>query len=664
MTLDVPDLDDRDYEDLVEEARKLIPAYSDEWTNHNPSDPGMAIMEMLAWITETYTYQLDKVTDAHRRKYLQLMGERPRPPAPASVNVELDPPAGASGARIPEGEPLAVYDGSENEKVFQTVEEVTLTDANVALVVSESPDGNWTDHSHANGANGMFYRPFGDRPSAGDEFYLGFDADPLDGGGTLSLTVDFHDGDLPAPASHGDEEPMFEPSVDLVWEYCRNYYALAHEDAWGTFEVLSDDTNEFYRSGTVTLSAPEEWDPEAWGVDEHGLFDVDPGTVWIRCRLAEAGYEIPPQFDSVKVNVVEAVHQETVRGEVLEQHRHNEGPDDLSEQRYHFDHSPVLEAEITVDDEPWTEVEGFEVSGPIDRHYVLDRAEGVVEFGDGKRGKMPEPGQTVVAERYVHGGGEAGNVPATSTFRFADVDRTVGDDVRLLDVEVTPEGDATGGRDAESIEDAFRRVKQDMERPYRAVTADDVKFVATSTPGVRFGRATVLVDGRDRGSGPPEVSVVVVPYVPPDVGRADPSEGFVDAVQRHVDRHRLLTDRVTVRGPTYVGIDLEVDVVATGWQLQGEGEDAIESAVQEYIDPIHGFEGDGWPFGRTLYRSELVEVLEDVDWIDTVRELSVTARGNATLDSEENVKIDDDSLFYLDNLIADIATVNRNGGTR
>ncbi|PSQ19194.1 putative baseplate assembly protein [Halobacteriales archaeon QS_8_69_26] len=632
MTLEVPDLNDRDYEELVEEARKLIPAYSDEWTNHNPSDPGMAILEMLAWITETYTYQLDQVTDEHRRKYLQLMGEQPRPPTPASAKVELHPPEGVSGATVP---------------------------ASVALVVSESADGNWTDHSHANGADGMFYRAFGDDPSAGDEFYLGFDADPLAGGDTLSVTVDFHDDDLPEPASHGDEASMFDPSVEVVWEYCRNYYALDHEDAWGEFEVVSDDTNAFYRGGTVTLAAPDEWDPEKWGVDEHGLFDVDPGTVWIRCRLVEAGYEIPPQFDSVKVNVVETVHQETIRGEVLQQHRTNEGPENLSDQRYQFEHAPVLEAEITVDDEPWTEVEGFEASGPTDRHYVLDRAEGEVRFGDGVRGKMPDPDRTVVAERYVRGGGRAGNVPASSTVRFADVDKTVGDDVRLLDVDLSLEGDATGGRDAESIDEAFRRVKRDLATPYRAVTADDIKYVATNTPGVRFGRATVLVDSRE--SGPPEVNVVVVPYVPPDVGRADPSEGFIDAVQRHVDKHRLLTDRVTVREPTYVGLDLEVDVVATGWQLQAEGEDAIESAIQEYVDPIHGYEGDGWPFGRTLYKEELLEILEDLDWIDTVREVSVTARGNATLDSEENVKIGDDSLFYLDNLVADIATINRNG---
>lgn len=659
MGIDVPELHDKDFEELTDRGRKLVSVYSDEWTNHNPHDPGMAILEMLAWVTETYSYQLDQVTDEHRRKYLQLMDERQRPPEPASAQIELRPPEGVSGVVIPADERLVVYDGSDEEKIFQTDEEVVLTDASVARVITES-DGDWTDHSHANDTDGMFYRVFGDRPESGDEFYVGFENDPLDQEDTLSVTVDFHDEGLPDPASHGDESPEFDPSMDVVWEYCGNYYAVEDDRAWEPFEVVSDGTDAFYRGGTVTLAAPDEWEPEGWGVDEHELFEGDPGTVWIRCRLEGEGYEVPPQFDSVKLNVTQASHRATVERELLQRDRRERTPEDLSEQRYHFEHAPVLEAEISVGGERWEEVEGLEASGPTDRHYVLNRAEGVVEFGDGLNGKLPEPTQEVVAERYVYGGGEEGNVPESSTWRFSEVSREVAEGVKLMDVEVTPEGDATGGRDAESLEEAFRRIKRDLQTPYRCVTAEDIKYVATSTPGLRFGRSTVLVESNEdaREDRPPEVRVVVVPYTPPDVRGADPSEGFVEAVQDHVDEHRLLADRVTVEPPTYVGLDLEMEVRATGWQLQAAAEEAIESAIAEYVDPIRGYEGEGWPFGRTLYRDELEDVVEDIDWIDAVRELSVRARGNATLDSEENVKVDDDSLFTVENLAVEIVTIS------
>ena len=40
MTLPVPVLDDRSYDQLLAELVARIPVYTPEWTNHGPSDPG------------------------------------------------------------------------------------------------------------------------------------------------------------------------------------------------------------------------------------------------------------------------------------------------------------------------------------------------------------------------------------------------------------------------------------------------------------------------------------------------------------------------------------------------------------------------------------------------------------------------------------------------
>lgn len=73
MPLKLPTLDDRRYADLVEEARRLIPIYDPDWTNHNPSDPGITLLELFAWLTEMLLYRLDRVTDEHQRKFLKLL---------------------------------------------------------------------------------------------------------------------------------------------------------------------------------------------------------------------------------------------------------------------------------------------------------------------------------------------------------------------------------------------------------------------------------------------------------------------------------------------------------------------------------------------------------------------------------------------------------------
>ena len=60
MPLPLPNLDDRSYTDLVEEARRLIPTYAPEWTNHNPSDPGIMLIELFAYLTEMLIYRLNR----------------------------------------------------------------------------------------------------------------------------------------------------------------------------------------------------------------------------------------------------------------------------------------------------------------------------------------------------------------------------------------------------------------------------------------------------------------------------------------------------------------------------------------------------------------------------------------------------------------------------
>ncbi len=74
MPIPLPNLDDRRWTDLVDEGRSLIPVYSDEWTDFNPSDPGITLLELFAWIAEMDIYQINRIPDRHKRKFLELIG--------------------------------------------------------------------------------------------------------------------------------------------------------------------------------------------------------------------------------------------------------------------------------------------------------------------------------------------------------------------------------------------------------------------------------------------------------------------------------------------------------------------------------------------------------------------------------------------------------------
>jgi Baseplate J-like protein len=73
MPIQLPNLDDRTYEDLVAEGLHLIPTYAPEWTNYNPADPGITLIELFAYLTELLIYRLDRVTDENKAKFLKLI---------------------------------------------------------------------------------------------------------------------------------------------------------------------------------------------------------------------------------------------------------------------------------------------------------------------------------------------------------------------------------------------------------------------------------------------------------------------------------------------------------------------------------------------------------------------------------------------------------------
>lgn len=73
MSLPLPNLDDRTYADLVEEARSLIPIEYPEWTDHNPSDTGIMLIEMLAWLTEMVLYRVNQVPNQNLATFLTLL---------------------------------------------------------------------------------------------------------------------------------------------------------------------------------------------------------------------------------------------------------------------------------------------------------------------------------------------------------------------------------------------------------------------------------------------------------------------------------------------------------------------------------------------------------------------------------------------------------------
>ncbi len=73
MSLDIPNLDDLTYEALIDELVRSVPRYSAQWTDFNPSDPGITLLQMLSWIGQSLLYRANTISDQSYYNYLQLL---------------------------------------------------------------------------------------------------------------------------------------------------------------------------------------------------------------------------------------------------------------------------------------------------------------------------------------------------------------------------------------------------------------------------------------------------------------------------------------------------------------------------------------------------------------------------------------------------------------
>src|SRR4029434_896914 len=89
MPLQIPTLDDRRYQELLDEALARIPVHNPEWTNFSKSDAGVTLIEVFAFLTENLLYRSNQIPERNRRKFLTLLGVPLQPASSARGLVAL-----------------------------------------------------------------------------------------------------------------------------------------------------------------------------------------------------------------------------------------------------------------------------------------------------------------------------------------------------------------------------------------------------------------------------------------------------------------------------------------------------------------------------------------------------------------------------------------------
>ncbi|MGA1865660.1 MAG: putative baseplate assembly protein [bacterium] len=150
MSLPSPNLDDRTFNDIVEEAKKMIPRYCPQWTDFNVSDPGITLIELMAWMTEIILYRLNRVPEKNYIKFLELIGIRLRPPQPAKAWVVFNVMSGVKEEDLSSLDPgTRVSTGEQHGEaiIFETLDALHLTTNSIIKLISRYGE-EYEDHTN------------------------------------------------------------------------------------------------------------------------------------------------------------------------------------------------------------------------------------------------------------------------------------------------------------------------------------------------------------------------------------------------------------------------------------------------------------------------------------------------------------------------------------
>ena len=296
----------------------------------------------------------------------------------------------------------------------------------------------------------------------------------------------------------------------------------------------------------------------------------------------------------------------------------------------------------------WIRVNDLDASGSQNTHYILDPQKGEICFGDGVNGKIPpsdnEDNIRIISCQLVRG--ELGNVEAKA------IDEIYDPVTGLLDKEFITVNNyraARGGTSHESLATAKRRMRRELKIVDRTITEQDFERLAINTPGLRIARAKAILPSKDKLSS--SIEVVVVPYSETAIP-TQPSEGFLKAVGRHLNKHRLITTQIKVIEPYFVEVSVKAVVrIYPEYNPEQTRQKIKDFLTQQFINPFTGGdEGKGWSFGRTVYRSEVYQAIENsteaLDCVENLELLVINPTKNIKVDRAGNIPLLPHSLVY------------------
>lgn len=621
------------------------------------------MIELFSWLTDQMLLRFNQVPRRNYVAFLELLGIRLKPPAPARTAVTFYLSTSLSNLyQIPaETEVATEQTETDPSTIFSTDQPLTIgqpqithlltapTEESIPTMLQDRFSHLW-DQDNEGHWQGQEEIIFNERPESGNCFYLVFGAEQAITGNVIALTVG---GEVATSIGINPAQPprRWEAWNGQTWV---NVLMQESDDHSKGFSFHQANASAGVQTADIILHLPQDF-PTAQFATYQGR--------WVRCVCTEApasqsSYSRSPRIMSASTRsiggTVNATQCTVIHDELVGE------SNGLPGQIFQLLGAPILPRKdgdhllvLPPDGIPqvWQEVEEFSESTAEDRHYVIDSTTGRLQFGplvkepghlreqtqwrantqtqvrtgtllqtDGtltrmerQYGAVPPKGATLRMVAYRTGGGQAGNVQNHTL-------TTVKSAVPYV-AAVTNHIPARNGADAESIEDAALRVPRMLRTRDRAVTLEDFEALAIDAGKGAIARSCCP---EPDNPVPGLVDVILVPHTnTANIQRAEglhpDSFGLTPQletqIQKYLDERRLIGVKVNLKTPEYVGVmvqtELGLDPEYSNPQAQEMILHDLRVQLYNFLNPITGGrDGQGWPFGKPVYPSDVITLIQ------------------------------------------------------
>lgn len=704
--IELKKLNDQKYEDIVEEAKKYVSVFSDEWNNIQEYDPGVTLIELFAWLKLSQNDYINQISNLSYILFLSLIGIKRKSNTGSKTFIDVENIS--KNLIVPKGTRWM-----SESFVFENLETCILTNSKIQKIIFEN-SGKRSEIDYKSMDGKRVFEVFGSldfnsKSFEEPKFIIQFDR-PINSNTEYTMFINLED---PSSIKRNPivDKDSFVPMSEIQWEFYGEKDGVVD---WHELNVIDDRTYGLIFSGLIYFEIP-------------GTMLENEGFYNIRAVLKKEDYDFPPLIKKLRLNVIELEQKVTLCETVelkklqindnqfklslnlalygkceffvkkegmwvecnkikyernvnegftvfyleeLDQYLDSYNDDDVVLRIVCYDGNllkstsiasstgiSLQRIDVKYKDIKYDEFEimvGHNTNGEY-RFEDWEKVESFIASGKYDKQYILNTDKEVIA----FGDHKNGMIPykgkdnikirhlsctkgIDSNIRSHMINKVVSDNDDIQALTIDQFDPSVGGSCYETIDDMKRRALKLFEEGEKAVTIEDYERIVRETQGLIIDNVKILPCYYPKETE--DITKCVTIVVRGDrKDKTKPLMSYCNNIFKQIEKYRLINTKVAIVTPTYVGLTITGELVLNSYS--DEDKELIYDAIKEFVEKLNKC------WGSNLYMGDLFGVLSRLKVVSRIRDVHVIPSGDyAERKSSEDIIAKPNGSYYIKNV--------------